>query len=120
MQIRYLDTKGIRAAVLEQGVIGGVPDALDLIGTAFFNGAANVIIPQHLLTEHFFVLKTKVAGDILQKFVNYEMRLAIVGDFSGIQSDSLACFIRESNKGRHVFFKSTQEEAIDALAALAE
>ena len=52
---------------------------------------------------------------MLQKFVNYQMRLAIVGDFSHYTSKPLQDFIRESNQGRQVGFWSTEEEALDWL-----
>ena len=56
----------------------------------------------------------------MQKCVNYCMRIAIIGDFSAFTSKSLDDFIRESNRGRHVLFKSSADEAIGALSALAE
>lgn len=57
-----------------------------------------------------------VAGEILQKFVNYGVKLAIVGDFSRYDSKALADFIYESNQGRHFFFAATHAEALSRLA----
>ena len=119
MELQYININDTVIAVLSDGVISNASDALDMIATAGYNGAAGVVIPMELLTPHFFDLKTRIAGDILQKCVNYGMRVAIAGDFSGFTSKSLADFIRESNKGRHVFFKATTDEAAKTLAALA-
>ena len=58
-----------------------------------------------------------MAGEILQKFSNYRMRLVIVGDFSALESKSLRDFIYESNKGKLVGFVSTAEEALHKLWA---
>ena len=120
MEIQYINANGAVIGLLTEGVINNVTDALDLIATAGYNGAAGVVMPMELLTPEFFDLKTRLAGDILQKYVNYGMRIAIVGDFSAFTSKSLADFIRESNRGRHVLFKGSRDEAIGALSALAE
>lgn len=62
------------------------------------------------------MLSTGIAGEILQKFVNYQCKLAIFGDYSGYTSKPLKDFIYESNNGSHVFFVETEEEAVIALA----
>lgn len=43
---------------------------------------------------------SKIAGDVLQKYVAYQMRLAIVGDFTSGCSPLWLAFILESNKGK--------------------
>ncbi|RUA16240.1 MAG: DUF4180 domain-containing protein, partial [Flavobacteriia bacterium] len=53
---------------------------------------------------------------ILQKFAQYGMPLAIVGDFSKFESKSLNDFIFESNKGKHINFAISKSEAIKALS----
>ncbi len=116
MRIGYINDGGVAVAVLEDGFVASVQDALDLIATASYNGAAGVVIPAERLSPDFFALKTRFAGDMLQKFVNYGMRAAIAGDFSGFASESLQAFIRESNRGRHVFFQPTVEAAVRAIA----
>jgi hypothetical protein len=65
--------------------------------------------------EDFFVLSTRIAGEILQKFITYQFKLAIVGDFSGYTSKPLKEFIYESNKGKEIFFVSSEEDAIEKL-----
>jgi hypothetical protein len=64
----------------------------------------------------FFDLKTKIAGEILQKFSTYRVRLVIVGNFLNYESKSLKDFIFESNKGKAVNFLSTLEEALAKLS----
>ncbi|OJF15546.1 DUF4180 domain-containing protein [Couchioplanes caeruleus] len=91
--------------------IGGPQDALDLIGAAF-GQARMVAIPATRLDAEFFRLRTGVAGEIMQKFVNYRIRLAIVGDISAhvAASDALRDLVRESNKGDHVWFLPTLDD----------
>jgi hypothetical protein len=66
--------------------------------------------------EDFFQLTTKLAGEILQKFINYNIKLAMAGDFSVYKSKSLKNFICESNKGKDIFFVSDEKQAIAMLS----
>ena len=69
-----------------------------------------------LITDDFFVLSTCLAGEILQKFINYKVRFAIYGDFSKYTSKPLKDFMYESNKGKDVYFQPTVSLAVDKLA----
>jgi hypothetical protein len=80
-------------------------DALDLIGGAF-SRAEVVAVPAGRFDERFFTLRTGLAGEIMQKFVNYRLRLAVVGDISVhvAASTALRDLVVESNRGKHVWF----------------
>ncbi|MEU9508912.1 DUF4180 domain-containing protein [Micromonospora sp. NPDC048170] len=80
-------------------------DALDLIGAAFL-GAQVVAVPVSRLDASFFSLGTRFAGEIMQKFVNYRVRLVVVGDISRHLTDSsaLRALVHESNRSDHVWF----------------
>ncbi|MEV6601301.1 DUF4180 domain-containing protein [Actinoplanes sp. NPDC051346] len=86
-------------------------DALDLIGAAF-GQAQTVAIPATRLDEQFFRLRSGVAGEIMQKFVNYRIRLVILGDISThvAASDALRDLVRESNKANHIWFLPTVDD----------
>ncbi|MFA6571515.1 MAG: DUF4180 domain-containing protein [Bacteroidota bacterium] len=90
-------------------------DALDLIADCSEQGARKIIINEKNITSDFFDLKTGIAGDILQKFSNYDLMLAIVGDFSKYKSKSIKDFIYESNKTGRIFFVNSIEEAREKL-----
>lgn len=68
-----------------------------------------------LIIEDFFILSKGLAGEILQKYVNYGGRIAIFEDYSHYTSKPLKDFMYESNKGKDVFFVATKEEAVDML-----
>lgn len=87
-------------------------DINDLIGAAFSKGADFVALPASRLTQDFFDLKTGFAGLLVQKFVNYRLRLAILGDVSGpcARSGSLRDFVYESNKGSSCWFLDDLED----------
>ncbi|MDP3745413.1 MAG: DUF4180 domain-containing protein [Phenylobacterium sp.] len=94
-------------------------DAIDLIGDALGAGVAWAAIPAERLGEDFFVLSTRIAGDAIQKFVNYGIGLAVVGDISRhlAHSGPLRDFVYESNRGRHVWFVVSLDELESRLAA---
>lgn len=91
-------------------------DALDIMGNCSYREAEGIIMQETQFHKDFFDLKTKLAGNILQKFSNYRMRLAIVGDFEKYGSKSLRDFIRESNKQKQVLFVSNKTEAFKRLS----
>ena len=107
---------GIAELISDKREIREIQDALDIMANSRYQGAGSVIIYEHQLIPEFFDLKSGVAGEILQKFSNYKMKLAIVGDFSKYGSKSLRDFIYESNKGGRICFVSTTEEAIAVLS----
>ncbi len=88
-------------------------DFIDLMGNANYLGAEAIIITKANLPTTFLDLKTRIAGEILQKFSNYNLKLAIVGDFKGYESKSLNDFIRESNRVGRILFLDTFEEAME-------
>jgi hypothetical protein len=85
------------------------------MGNASYSGCSMIIIRESNLNADFFRLKTGLAGEILQKFSNYRIKLAIIGDFSKYKSKSLQDFIRESNKGNRIFFVENIEAALIRL-----
>jgi hypothetical protein len=119
MQLMIQDFEQAKIAVLESDLveIHTADDMLDLIGNANYQGAHSLVIHERNLCPEFFDLSTRIAGEILQKFSNYRMRLAIVGDFSNYTSKSLRDFIYESNKTGRILFIPSHEEAIRKLTA---
>lgn len=93
-----------------------VEDGTDVMGDVYYQGFDRLIIHEKNTHPDFFDLKTKMAGEILQKFSTYRVRLMIVGDFSKYNSQSLRDFISESNKGSLVNFVESVELAKTKLS----
>ncbi len=93
-------------------VINSIDDTLDLIAESGAVDSGKIILYETQINPDFFDLKTNLAGEILQKFSNYRMHLAIVGDFSKYKSKSLQDFIRECNRGNRVFFLENRKTAL--------
>ncbi len=118
MKIEHIKDHGMDIAVVssDEKVIVDAPSALDLAMTVKYEtGAARIAVAKDLICEDFFILSTGLAGEILQKFINYRVKAAIYGDYSRYTSKPLRDFIRESNRGRNFFFVSTKEEAVGKL-----
>ena len=118
MTITQIEKNGITCAIVNSDdiVITDSQSALDVLMTAKYDiGTKNIIISKKLIVEDFFILSSGLAGEVLQKYINYGGRIAIYGDYSHYTSKPLHDFIYESNKGKDVFFVGTQEEAADKL-----
>lgn len=99
---------GRRALVWEaEGVLLASPrDASDLVGEVLSAEAELVVIPATRLSPDFLRLSSGLAGEVLQKFVNYGLGVVILGDISTATQASapLRDFVRESNHGRSIWF----------------
>lgn len=118
MHLMKVENNGILCALAESDntVITDAQSAIDLLMSAKYDvGTENIVISKQLIAEDFFILSTGLAGEILQKFINYGGRIAIYGDYSHYTSKPLKDFIYESNKGKDIFFVATQNEAINVL-----
>ncbi len=85
MQIEYKTKNGIEVAKVysEEKIFSDVDSALDVMANVRYGrGCSRMLVGKKDIDPAFFDLSTKIAGDVLQKFVTYQMRLAIVGDFS--------------------------------------
>ncbi len=119
MNINIIKENSIDIAVVSNSdiLIEDVNSALDLMATVYHvYNCDRIMINKECICEDFFNLRTKLAGEILQKFINYQVKIAIVGDFSRYTSKSLRDFIYECNNGNDIFFLPDEKTAIDKLS----
>lgn len=114
-----MDTKIISSvAVVEskEVIIKDIASAVDfVINIKYKTNCDKIALNKSAIIEDFFILSSGLAGEILQKFVNYGIKFAIFGDYSKYTSKPLKDLIYESNQGKNIFFVTTENEAIDAL-----
>lgn len=118
MNIKVINKDNANIAVISSDdvIINNAQDALDLmVLVRYDHNCDKIIINKKNITEDFFELKNGIAGEIMQKYTNYQMALAIVGEFEQYTSTSLKSLIYESNKGNKIIFKSTETEAIESI-----
>jgi hypothetical protein len=120
MNVEVYEMHGVRVVELEQAgpQLSNDRDAIEIISEAAAHNADVIVIPVERLSEDFFQLKTRVAGEILQKFVTYRKRIVILGDISKQLSGSSALrdFVYECNAGREVWFLTSVSELDQKLA----
>jgi hypothetical protein len=118
MKVNTIKENDIEIAIVkcDDILIKDVQSALDFMATVRYEtGCDRIILNKAAICEDFFHLSTKLAGEILQKFINYHVKIAIVGDFSAYTSKSLKAFIYESNNGKDIFFMPDEKQAIERL-----
>lgn len=119
MKTEIIRKNNVEIAVVnsDEVLITDVQSALDFImSVQYETGCMNIAVNKGAIVDDFFVLSTCLAGEILQKFINYKVRFAIYGDFSKYTSKPLKDFMYESNKGKDVYFQPTVSLAVDKLA----
>ena len=98
-------------------LITDVQSALDFVMTVKYEtGCTNIAVNKNAVINDFFILSTCLAGEILQKFINYGVRFAIYGDFSKYTSQPLKDFMYESNNGNDIYFQPDASLAVDKLS----
>jgi hypothetical protein len=119
VNVQIKEENGVKLALVADAerVIFDVPSALDFMATIQYDtGCSRVAVRKEAFAKEFFILSSGLAGEILQKFVTYQFKLAVVGDYSKYTSKPLRDFIWESNRGKDIFFVSSEEEAVQKLS----
>lgn len=119
MEINVIKINNVRIAKINSNeiLIKDGQSALDLLATVSYETDCDrIIIDKSAIAEDFFDLSTKLAGEVLQKFINFHFKVAIIGDFSVYKSNSLIDFIYECNKGKDIFFLPDENQAVEKLS----
>lgn len=102
-----------RALVADPAVpFTGPADALDLVGDSFAQDADVVVVHAAAMDPAVLELRTGLLGEVAQKLVNYHRTFVVLGDVQPWVdgSEAFAAFVRESNRGRHVWFVADEDE----------
>ena len=119
MEAEVVNKNNVSVAVIhsDEHLITDVQSALDLImSVKYETGCTNIALNKSAIVDDFFILSTCMAGEILQKFINYGVRFAIYGDFSRYTSKPLKDFMYESNRGKDIYFQPSVSRAVDKLS----
>ncbi|MEW6516037.1 MAG: DUF4180 domain-containing protein [candidate division FCPU426 bacterium] len=92
-------------------------DALDLLGQVYEYDISRFLFHETNFAPEFYDLKTKLAGEILQKFSNYSIQAAILGDFKAVASSRFREFMYECNQGRQLRFATSEADAVAWLGS---
>ena len=119
MKTEVVKKNNVSVAVIhsDEHLITDVQSALDLImSVKYETGCKNIAVNKEAIVDDFFILSTCMAGEILQKFINYGVKFAIYGDFSQYTNKPLRDFMYESNRGKDIFFQPSVSRAVDKLS----
>jgi len=110
-QIREIENKKYIELISATELLRTENDALDLIALCWEHETNALMIHCTALSEDFFKLKTKVAGDIIQKFINYGIKAAAIIPQETIQKGRFKEMAVETNKGNHFRLYESKEDA---------
>ena len=119
MKTEVVKKNNVSVAVIhsDEHLITDVQSALDLIiSVKDGTGCKNIAVNKEAIVDDFFILSTCMAGEIIQKFINYGVKFAIYGDFSQYTSKPLRDFMYESNRGKDIFFQPSVSRAVDKFS----
>jgi hypothetical protein len=118
-----VERHGVQVLMCEPdgGLVCNDRDAVDLMVLAWPRKAKLIVLPVSRLHPDFFVLRTGVAGEIVQKFVMYRMPVAVLGDISDrlAASPTLRAFVYEANRGKDFWFVADESELDSRLSRVA-
>ncbi|ROR23924.1 uncharacterized protein DUF4180 [Mobilisporobacter senegalensis] len=92
--------------------------ALDLIGACFENETNLILIHMDALSDDFFKLRTGLAGSILQKFVNYNIKIAVVITDTDKVKGKFKDLLVESNNGNDFRVFNSKNKALNWITNL--
>lgn len=110
---RFIELNGRTLCEVESDgeAVSTVQDAVDLVGNASFQDAVGVVLEGRQLAPAFFDLRSGFAGEVLQKFTNYRLKLAVVGGHEDVASEAFQALVHESNTGSQVRFLPDKDAA---------
>jgi len=106
---RYIEVFSCEAPVSSEH------DALDLVALCGENDINLLLLHYEVLSEDFFKLKTGVAGAVMQKFINYSVRVAIIIPDQEQLSTNLKAWVSEANRSSQYRVFTYSADAVDWL-----
>ena len=79
-------------------------------------GTAGLILTENDLGQEFFNLRSGLAGELFQKFINYKVRIAIVLSDPEAYGERFSELAYEHSSHNMIRFVRTQDEAIAWLS----
>lgn len=106
MKIETVEKSGVTVAVVTEGTaIIDATSAMELAMTVRYEtGCSRIAIDKKQVCGDFFILSTQLAGEVLQKFINYRVKMAIYAIIP--TTPASRCMISSTNPIRAMTFSS--------------
>ena len=109
---------GARSVILEcVDSVVDPDDALSIVAASYEMNTNRVLLRDRQLPPEFFALRTRFAGEFIQKLVNYQITVACVFEDGRPFGDRFREYVGEAKQGRQ--FRSFTDER-EAVAWLEE
>jgi hypothetical protein len=118
MRLEFHEHNGQRIgeAAADSPSLGAEFSAMDLVEVCFNNRVKRVLLSASNLGSTFFDLKSRMAGEALEKWRQYRLRVAVVLPPDTETSTKFRELMTEENKRSYIHFCATRNEALDWLA----
>ena len=119
MNTQVSEKNGVRFVEGVKGytLLSSEKDAVELAGLCGSNGTNRVLLYADNLSEGFYDLKTTIAGNALQKLINYRIRAAAIIPEEKIGNGRFFEMVVESNRGNDFRVFQDREKAVDWLVS---
>lgn len=113
MDYRVKESNGRKyiECISDQRIILSEQEAFDLIGICGEQDTNLLMLHSGNLPEAFFDLKTGLAGAVLQKFVNYQIKAAVILPLERVNQGRFREFALEANRGNQFRVFNNHREA---------
>jgi len=99
MQFTVMDFDGTPCLVCESGQLAAETDVNTMLEAVFSNDVRHVLLPAEALSDAFFDLKTGLAGELMQKLANYNIKGAVLLTEEALANPRFQELRREYNSG---------------------
>jgi hypothetical protein len=110
MRTSVVERGGARIVVCDDD-IAAVDEALALIGACFEHDSTRLLIDAKHLPAAFFELRSRFAGEFIQKLANYRLRVAACFDSGPERSARFEEFLREAKRSQDFRAFTNREDA---------
>lgn len=93
-------------------------DGLTIVAACMEKQCNRLLIDAACLSEDFFHLSTGLAGSVLQKFVNYSIRAAVMAPRGAASQGKFKDFMLETNRGNQFRIFESRAEAVKWLVGM--
>lgn len=117
MNYQVIETGGLKYVELLTGgkLIESEQDALELVGICGEHDTQRLMIHGENLPDDFFQLKTGLAGKILQKFTNYQLKTAAIIPAEKVNQGRFKEMALETNRGQNFRIFENRQDAEEWL-----
>ncbi|MBT4034498.1 MAG: DUF4180 domain-containing protein [Candidatus Marinimicrobia bacterium] len=103
--INYIDLTESDSSIEKEG------DLNDLLSLCYYHNSNLLLLSEKNLSSDFYNLKSGLAGAAMQKFANYQAKVAIILATNAEQSNRFKELMFEMSRSNHFRFYDNREDA---------